>query len=200
MKSISKFISPCIVILLMLSAGCGLGTNISKMDTSTIQIGKDGSVDNLIVEDFDEGLYSIDELKEMTDQEITSYNLANEEDSVQVKDIKLEDGKARMEMTFKTAEDYAGFTYEKLTYEAVSSAKLRGQSIVNLVDTDGNAVPSEAIDALSDEHIIVTSNKDKLVLPYKVKYVSAGVVIEKSNVVDLSQVGDDGEALIVLSK
>ena len=63
-----------------------------------------------------------------------------------------------MEMTFKTAEDYAGFTYEKLTYEAVSSAKLRGQSIVNLVDTDGNAVPSEAIDALSDEHIIVTSN------------------------------------------
>ncbi|MCR5657625.1 MAG: hypothetical protein K6G06_09210 [Butyrivibrio sp.] len=200
MKNISKFISPCIVILLMLSAGCGFGTNISKMDSSTISISKDGTVDNLIVEDFDEGLYNIDELKEMTDQEVSSYNQANGDDAVLVKDIKLDNGKVRMEMTFKTAEDYAGFTYEKLTYGAVSSAKLSGQSIVNLVDADGNAVSPEVIDELSEEHIIVTTNKDKMVLPYKVKYVSTGVVIEKNNIVDLSQVGEDGEALIILSK
>ncbi|MBE5858808.1 MAG: hypothetical protein E7301_01605 [Butyrivibrio sp.] len=185
---------------LIFACGCGSGAT-SKLDTSSVAIKKDGSVESIIIDEFDKDYYDIDGLNEMTEEEVVSFNSINGEGSVSVASLDQKNSTVKMKLLFKDASSYAHFNSETLIYQTVSEAKAGGQTIAtDLVDKDGNPAGAEEIASLENEHVIITSNKTTVVCPYKIKYISSGAGITGSNMADLS--GTDAESLvyIILSK
>ncbi|WP_029321173.1 hypothetical protein [Butyrivibrio sp. AE3004] len=198
--SINFILCFVIVFSIMLTA-CKDDSESGKSDRSSIEIKKDGSVISTMVEDFNESYYSIDELREMTENEINAFVVSNGENTASLKSIDKDGEKVKLVIKFASASDYAHFNNETLVYETVSEARLSGQIDVNsLVDKDGNAIDSEKVDKLENKHVIISGSKNIISVPYKIKYVSGGISLVDKNTADFSAVADDTAVCMVLDK
>ncbi|WP_091819393.1 hypothetical protein [Butyrivibrio sp. ob235] len=188
-------------VILFAFSGCGKKSDVSKLDKSSVQVNKDGSVVSTMIEDFSESYYSVDELREMTENEVNAFVVKNGEGTAELKSVDTESGKIKMVMSFGNSDNFSDFNSEKFIYETVADAKLNGHIETGLlVDADGNPIESDKASDLSDEHIVVTAMKNIVAAPYKIKYVSRGVKIIDNYLADLSEIADDSMACIVLSK
>ena len=187
--------------MVMLLAGCG-GKDLTKTDATSVTVKKDGSIVNVIYEDFSEGYYSIDELRSMAEDEVNAYNARNGEGKTELTSLEREDNNIRMVMKFASDRDYTGFNSEQLLYGTVSELKLSGVNIgTDLIDTSLVPVSSEDIAAISDDqHVLVTQSKGLVALPYKIKYTSRGVSLSGAQVADLSQTAEGELTYIVLGQ
>ncbi len=187
--------------MVVLLAGCG-GKDLTKTDATSVTVKKDGTIVNVIFEDFSAGYYSIDELKTIAEDEVNAYNAQNGEGKTELTSLEKEDNNIKMVMKFASDRDYTSFNSEQLIYGTVSELKLNGVNVgTNLIDTNGIPVSSDDITAISDEqHVLVTANKGLVALPYKIKYTSKGVGVTESNVADLSQTAEGELTYIVLGK
>ena len=196
-------IMACAMTLIMLIAftGCGKGEDVSKLGRSSIEIKKNGNVVNTIVEDFSESYYDTAELREMTENEINAFIVANGEGAAELDSVESEDGKVRMVIKFGNADNFAQFNSETLAYETVTDAILTGRmDASNLLDTNGNPADAEKAAALVNEHVVVASGNYVISLPYKIKYVSPGVKVIDKYSVDLSETAEGSVVCIVLNK
>ncbi len=199
-RNIGNIAAISLVMMVFLTA-CG-GKDLTKTDATSVTVKKDGSVINVIFEDFSEGYYNIDELKNMAEDEVNAYNAQNGESKAELTSLEREDSNIKMVMKFASASDYTSFNSEQLMFGTVSELKLSGVNVdTNLVDTNGVPVSSEDIAGiLDDQHVLVTENKGLVALPYKVKYTSKGVSLTDSSVADLSQTAEGELTYIVLGK
>ncbi len=189
------------VTAMILFAACGKQGDVSELDTSSVSIQKDGSVVSTLIEEFSESYYDINELKQMTEDEINSFTVTNGEGTAELESLAQKNGKVKMVIKFADASAYSKFSEEMLVYETVADAKLSGRIQANLLtDADGNGIDTEKADALSNEHVVITSLKNIVAVPNKVKYVSRGVKLVDSYIADLTGTEEDTTVCIVLSK
>lgn len=198
LKSIGRFIIIGATVALL--TGCG-GFNPEKADASSVSISKEGKITSVTIDSFSEDYYDIEELEEMANSEISSFNTEYGEDSAVLSSIKKEDDSIRMIMEFESASDYSHFNQKAMFYGTVAEAISRGYELPSdLVDAEGNSVTSETLSGLSDEHIIIMAEKMNVITPYKIKYMTSGVTLEDSNEAILSGTSEDSNVYLILVK
>ena len=192
-----------LAVIMMLAAlsACGSGSNTSKLDSSSVEIKKDGSVVSTIIEDFTESYYNVDELKEMTENEVNSFIVSKGEGAAELKNVDANDGKVKLIIEFSSTDNYEEFNAETLKYETVTDAVLAGQLDVNtLVDKDGNAIDPDKAAVLSDQHVVITKSAGIIAAPYKIKYFAGKAKPVDKYMADFSENIDGEIACIVLEK
>ena len=197
-----KFVSVLMTAIAVIGiAGCGSGTDTSDLDMSSVEIKKDGTITSIVIDDFSEDYYNVDELKEMAEDEINTFNMSNGEGSAELVSVSQKDDKVKMVTSFSNTESYAHFNYETLMYIPYGELSEAGQALTGtFVDKDGNTVSSDELNSLTQEHVVITSNKTVVAAPYKIKYVSSGASLIDSYMVDLSETDTDSTVYIVLNK
>ena len=167
--------------------GCGKET----VGVSTVLIDKNGKVSNVLYEEFDKDYYSLDELKNMVDEEIAGYNSEYETPRITLTDAQLieEDSYVKLTMDYESASDYSYFNQVDLFYGTVQEARAAGYSVsLNLVDDKGEKMDPSVVDQNPDRHIIITSNKTTIKTPYNIQYMSNGVTCPDKKDATLSSV------------
>ena len=149
---------------------------------SSVSLLKDGAVKATIVEDFDKSYYDKDELQQMILEEVVSYNRQLGEDAVSVDKVSVENGVARVEMTYADSESYAAFNDGVFFLGPVSEAQKAGYDLNKVfISSSDQLVTAGMSDILemSDAKILITDMKEPVVLDGKAVYVSSNVETDK---------------------
>lgn len=161
--------------LLMLS-GCGAG------QVSHVTLEKDGTVSALIVENFDKSYYDKEELQQMILEEAASYNRSAGTAAISVDKVSVEDGVAKVKLTYETAADYAAFNDGVFFTGSVQEAEEEGYDLNKVLSstTDLLATVGRAdLLAMTDASILITDMKDPVELCGKAVYISGSVTTDK---------------------
>lgn len=104
------FMKRGIVLVALFSAGCLLtGCSSFSPEVTGVSVSKNGTITQVVRENFGEAYYSDEELKNVIDNEVEAYNSANGEKSVRKKRLKIKDQTAELTMSYASYEDYAKF-------------------------------------------------------------------------------------------
>ncbi len=183
-RSIAPFIALSVIL-------CGCGSEDSR--ETRITIDKDGVITSTIYDDFLEEYYDISELEDMATREISYYNSEYDSPKITLSDSKAtDDGEVMLSMQFDSYVDYSHFNQVTFFYGTLADAKESGFTISdNLLDSNGLKLSNEQALELQDRHIIITSDKTKIVAPYSIEYATKDVVIKDKKEADMSEVSDD---------
>lgn len=156
---------------------CACGQNAAGEETS-VKFQQDGTVVNTIIEDFDETLYNVDELKNMVLREVAAFN--SNGNKVSVDKLEVNDNKVTVVMTYGGAGQYAEFNEKILFSGTVLEAYEQGLNLdITLTSTkkDGGQIGEEEILQLGDHGIIILEEPIKVVTTSKILYASDNVEI-----------------------
>lgn len=103
-----KFV--CMVLGLCLCMGlfAGCGTTVNG-ESSVVYVEKNGTVISLDVEELAQDYYDAEELESFVNDAVSEYTEEHGRSSVKVQELTVEEGTARLQMQYKTAEDYSAF-------------------------------------------------------------------------------------------
>ena len=190
-----RFIAAALLAGLTLSLfGCG---SAPTQGLSGREIHKDGTIEAVIVRDFDESRYSVADLKSMIDEEISGYNFDHAGDKISAGDVSCTEGVLTCVMNYSSDEDYAGFNSRRFVVEDFATAmdsdlvKISVKSVKDLTQADLDTVTDG--DALS---VLITDEPGYVIFPGKVRYISDGVEILDKKTVNVSE-DMDGLAYII---
>lgn len=156
---------------------CNTGEGISS-----VSMLKDGTVKSAIVEDFDKSYYDKDELQQMILEEAASYNRSAGEKAISVDKVSVENGVARVEITYADSEAYAAFNDGVFFVGSALEAKKEGYDLNKVfVSADDELITAGITDILeiSDAKVLITDMKDQLTLDGKALYISSNVKTDK---------------------
>ena len=169
-------------VLLLILGTLSLSACAGRKEESSISLLKDGAVKATIVEDFDKSYYDKDELQQMVLEEVVSYNRSFGEGVISVDKVSVEDGIARVEMTYADSAAYAAFNDGAFFLGSVSDAQEAGYDLNKVfVSATDQLVTAGMTDILEmrDVRILITDMKDPVVLDGKAVYVSGNVKTDK---------------------
>lgn len=169
-------------VLLLILGTLSLSACVGSKEESSISLLKDGAVKATIVEDFDKSYYDKDELQQMVLEEVVSYNRSFGEGVISVDKVSVEDGIARVEMTYADSTAYAAFNGGAFFLGSVTDAQEAGYDLNKVfVSATDQLVTAGMTDILEmrDARILITDMKDPVVLDGKAVYVSGNVKTDK---------------------
>lgn len=157
-------------------SGCG---GIEKMTETTVAVDEQGNVEQLLVEDFSDAAYQLEELETMVNELITSYNQEAGEDAVVLKSAKLKEETARLLMEYQSTKDYRGFNQVDFFCGSVKEAQNQGYTFHSaFADTNGTEVSNEGIPAqCEDAQVLILREPMQVVVPGKILYVSKNMEV-----------------------
>jgi hypothetical protein len=162
----------CIAVCIALS-GCG-----KEATESCIEIGKDGTISQKIVEDFSESNYDLEELRTMTQEEIDAYCEEAGEDAVELIRLIQKDGTVSMELEYKSAEDYSAFNEDTFFVGTIEEALEEEKQYFpdNFIQAkDGSQVKQKTVFQKENRHIVIFSDTVLYETNQKILYYSENV-------------------------
>ena len=193
MKKI-RCISMAFVLCVGLLTGCG---TTFTADENTVYVEKSGKVLTVDVETFEEGYYSEDELRDFINEEVDAYTADNGNGSVKLSKLTVEDGIAKMEMAYKTVEDYTAFNGIELYQGTAVKALAAGYrfdvdfSKVTEGQISGSATKDEIYEQ-DDLQVVIIKANTNVQVDGDIKYVSTeNVTVNGTNTVTISNGGDE---------
>ena len=200
LNRITKMISVCLLstVFCFVLAGCGT----KKLETSSIEIDKEGAITYTICEDFDGGNYDVEEFRESALESINEYNRDSLGDRVFLESVKFDQDtkKITVVMKYTTATDFGHHNKVEFYYGTVEEARDAGYELMaNLVDIEGKAPEEDLYEKYKDKHVLITDCKEDVIVPSKIDFVSKGVALVGKKKAALSQSNTD-YVQIVLSK
>lgn len=193
-------------VMVFLLAGCG---KAAETEMTTIAIQKDGSITHTMIEEFDEA--SADALQSMMAEKVTAYNNGNTgAGGVAVDTVELEDGVAKVVMTYPDAGAFDGFMNMDVVavdpalrapffYGTVEEALMQGFSLdITLQRVDKKETLQGKNDLLerSGNKLIIYDNEMNLGEPVRISlqekpvYVSGNVTAAGKKLVEISGTAD----------
>ena len=157
------------------------GGNSKDVDVTTVTINKDGSISEVMVDDFDESIYDEEQLISMVNEEISRYGKSAAFDGLEVAD-----GKVKLSLSFETDEVCSGFNDTVFFSDTMENLKSRGVQL-----------PGEALMAGGDKAVVVSESMDVKV-PKKIKYASPGAVISDKDSKKVSVTIAEGENAVIV--
>ena len=151
-----------------------------EVSVTTVTVNKDGSIDETLVEDFDESLYDENGLMSMINEELSRYGK-----SVKFVDLETDSGKARLSLSFENDTALSNFNGTVFYADTIDSLKERGV-----------VLPGDALMAGGDRAVVLSESMD-VVLPRKVKYASSNVTVDGKKKSASATVTDGTNAVIV---
>ncbi len=167
--------------------------------STTLGINTDGSVLEVVVEDFDKDYYDLDELKQTIEEDIADYNGdADDKDApIKLLDVVMDGSNVRTRTTYAETNDYGKFTREPLYYGTVRQSGFSGFEMPSVLDSGGGEDYLVSPDDY-DKHVIFSDGNDRIIAPYKIIAVSKGVRLISETEADLSEA--DGRSALLLVK
>ncbi|MBD5444944.1 MAG: hypothetical protein HDR29_05265 [Lachnospiraceae bacterium] len=141
-----------IITLMYVMTGCGK-VNASPSDMDTITIMKDGNIVQTIVDEFDQSLYSVDELSAMTQDKIKLYS--EEDGDIVCESVEENDNMVIVKISYKTGEDYTDFNDKELYFGTVSDASSSGYSVKDMIMNNGTPLSDEQFEQIKDNHVLI---------------------------------------------
>ena len=101
----------CMAVILCMCAGIvsGCGTSPIEGDTSAVYVDKKGRISSLDVEELGGSFYDEQELKTFIDDAVAEYTKEHGRNAVTVEALTVEDGVAKLTLSYQSAEDYTNF-------------------------------------------------------------------------------------------
>lgn len=196
----------CCVWLLL--AGCGgdsSGGGTKETASSSVELKKDGSITEVIVEEFSKEYYKGEELKEYIISEVARFNGSTDEGEISVDGFEEKDGFIHVTLTYPSAEIYSAYNSEKLGagenaggvffYGTVAEAYEKGLDLdVTLHSVkDGESIGREGLLGMGDSRIIISELPMTVKVFGKVMWVSDNVSVTGKNQAVMNA-DDNGEA------
>ncbi|MCR5671891.1 MAG: hypothetical protein K6G10_12870 [Butyrivibrio sp.] len=156
--------------------GCGK----EEAQVTCIEVASDGSIKNVIYEEFNEGYYDINELSDMASKEVSAFNSDYLSPKVSLEEVALVDegSFARVAMTYKSSSDYSHFNQVTLFYGTLQEAVDKGYGISDkMADKTGDPLGSDFLDSHKDRHIVITTDRSNIRTPYNIEYMTGGVTL-----------------------
>lgn len=157
----------CTVLCVLLCAGLlsGCGTSLAG-DTSVVYVNKKGEVLSLDVEEMNQDFYDETELKAFVDEAVEDYTSEYDKNAVKVESLTVEDGTAKLQMKYKTTDDYTRFNGIELYQGKVVSALAAGYAFdgefarVEDGKVTGTATKQEIYAAEDLKVVVIRANTD----------------------------------------
>lgn len=195
-----------------LVTGCGAPKVPDTIEQTSLIIDKDGGVVSHMVDVFDKAHYSIDELRDMANKEVASYNTVNQAGTtapITMEKVEaIQGSKVLVTYNYDNVETYAAYNNSTLFYGTVSEAKAAGYDFAGLNQVlfnskiDGSIVSSELDDSkMAEKHVVLLTEKALVYCPYKVAYASESAMIKEDGSVDTTaMLPEEFPAIILLDK
>ncbi len=197
-----RHLVPCSLLAAALAAGlvgCGSFTG-EGIDRSTVGVGEEDHIIQVMVEDFDQDYYDESELENMI-RSAASYLITEKgREAVSLQSLERGDGKVTVRLQYDTPEDFALFNQETFFYGTISEAQQQGLTVpLNLYAPDGTQITASELADMGERHVILTSDKSDLALPGKAAYYSRGIQVTDGKTADLSA-ADEDIVCVILTK
>lgn len=174
----------------MMLTGCG---NEKDLDPVTnLKIDKSGRVTSTIVEDFDREFYTLDDLKDMIEAELASYDdSANPAITLQGGELTESEDKVLITLFYASCKDYEAYNDVELFFGTIAQAQAAGYDFnVKLIDAGGKGedIGREELLAMPDSWVLIvrqSAQVSQITLPTKVLYFSEGTQLLNRNSVSL---------------
>jgi len=167
-----RWILVCSMLLLV-----GCGNAVPHEDT--IAVDKRGQITCTVVEDFDKDFYDAEELKEVIDEELASYNESFAQDHLTLKKFEVKDGIALLQTRFEKARYYADYTGLTFFVGTVAQAQAEGYDLSGeCMDTTGSLTDLESIEGSGELQVLILEEAVEVKVPGKIVCASrAGDVV-----------------------
>ena len=178
--------------LSLLLGGCGA---VNDVDTTTVVIKKDGTVEENIITDFDKDYYSVDGLEQMLGEQIQAHNQTAGTDTVKLDSVEEKEGenRVRAKIIYSGGEDYSLIHNQVFFSGTVSDAYDAGYTFVPMIDQESGAAVSEGdILELGSKKIVISEEAVNINVSGKISHVSEGVTLADKKTAVLP---DNGEKL-----
>lgn len=185
----------CLSLILCVGMLAGCGTSVSS-DDDLVYVDKKGKVTSIDVEDLDASYYDEDELNSFVKDEIDQYTAENGKGTVSLKDLKVEDGKAKLTMEYKTPEDYAAFNGIELYQGKIVKALAAGYDFkadfVSVEDgVEQKAATTKEIYATENLKVVIIKANTNVQVDGDICYVSKeNVTLTGNNSVSIAEEGN----------
>ncbi len=188
------------IITLVLFAGlfmmsCGKDSVENKVEaenemvaTTGIQISKDGSIIETIVEDFSSEYYEEDSLKNMILSEVAEYNKSSDED-ISVEKFQVKDKEVTVLMKYPSAAVYTEFNKndynsKELFYGTIAEAYEEGYSLdvtLQNVKNEEESIQKEELLSMGESYILISGEPIKVKTYGKILYIGDHVIPASKN-------------------
>lgn len=192
-----------VFFVILISSLClwmvGCGNSMSSFDESTLIIGKDGAITDVIVESFDKDYYTEQGLTTFFNETISNFSVNHPESAVKLSGILVEDGIARAKLNFNSADTYKEFYDTELFFGTISDAYDNGYDMdVTLKSTNSDkTINKNEIMEMAKNTIVIVDDKLCIKTPGNVKFASANVEVINGKSVRISS-DSSGLAYLIL--
>ncbi len=183
-----RLMALCLIMLLCIGVLSGCGDSYDA-EQSTVFILKDGKIITTDVEAFDETAYDQAGLETYINDHISAYTAVHGEDAVKLEELHVEEGTAKMTLSYATAKDYSEFNGFELFTGSMAEALAAGYSFdgtfVEVKDgTLGGEVATTVFKGDDDYKVVVIKANARVSVKGKIAFVSSeNVTLEDKNVV-----------------
>lgn len=189
-----------VVMVLMLSAftGCNSKTTkfvVDKIETNTIYIKEDNTVDAATVEEFKEEHYQLEELKDFVQSQVAEYNEKRKIESIRLSELMLKDSNAILVLNYNSPKDYSQFNEKEV--KLLDSSKLEEyqdklpSAYINA--KDGAYINSDEIFSKGDYKILIVDEATDVIIDGKILYYEHGTILKDNHI----QTQGDGTSYII---
>lgn len=195
----------------LLLAGCGSndgsnsgsndGNNETDMEASSfLEIKKDGSVIETIVEDFSGEYYEEEELKNFIMSEVADFNNTSDLDKISVEQFENKDGVIHVKIVYPSVLSYAAYNSDEynsktLFFGTVAEAYDAGMEL-DVTLTDGKdqekTIGKEELLGMGDSHILISEEPVAVKVFGRIAYVSENVSVTGKNKAVMN-IGEEGD-------
>lgn len=120
----------CLIMCLSLLNGCGGSEELklSSIDTDTIYVSSEGSIELANVEEFDKEYYSESQLEDFIEETIDTYKKTEGSGEVTMEDFSVKDEVAKVLLKFDSAQTYAEF--QGIDFQVVHTEDIQGNLVL----------------------------------------------------------------------
>ena len=172
-------------------SGCALVEEAQKLvpetemtfEETTLVVSEDGTWTEALIERMDQPYYDTTELKNLVDETVKAYNAQAGDLAVTTDEFTVGENGVTLKMTYKDAAAYAGYNQVAAFEGSMLQAQMEGFLFLNdfrkVADgvTGSDVMSNEEPLSHKEYQVLVTDLTHKVIMPEKVKYVSANAAV-----------------------
>lgn len=173
-----------VVVCTLMLGGCDMLDEVLEEKAwepgeTALQVMEDGTVTETVIDQLDESYYSSAELESMVNSSVSEYNKEHGEDAVKVDSLVIENNQVTLTMTYRTAEDYAGYNNVRFYNGSMLGAEIDGYLFYNqFKQVEKGTVTEEGISneeplKHKELQVLVTDTSHVVKVPGDVLFISS---------------------------
>lgn len=181
---------------------CGQDQDVTK--ETTVKLERDGTITNTIIENFDETLYSADNLQSMMLDEVSAFNSTTGGKSISIDKVEALEGQVEVVLTYAGASVYETFNEVTCFYGTMTEFYDSGIDTTDITfhTKNGDIYGMEELLKLEENRIIVLEKSKvegtiRVETPSKILYASDNVEFLSNKSVRISADTEDLAYIII---